>query len=206
MGQGGGPVSGKTFKNAQNVCVCVFVHICMFAFIHYWILSHLLCVIKVSEVECLMAQNGDRMIKAKQRGGARCGGGSVGVDLTLGRLRKLHVFLARHEPSQLQQHHLDAVGVLPLGQCSYSMHVNLQDTACKDGGHSTLQPCEAHKHTHTRTLCCMSKKQQQDNKNNKKHLDSDETHAVYRTYDTERNQSELPPLGVSVTADWCATK
>lgn len=74
----------------------------------------------VSAAGCLMAQDVDKVTKAKQRG-------SVGVDLALRRLRKLHVFLARHEPSQLQQHHLDAVGVLPLGQCSYSMHVNLQD-------------------------------------------------------------------------------
>lgn len=68
--------------------------------------------------------------------------GSVGVDLALGWLRKLHVFLARHEPSQLQQHHLDAVGVLPLGQCSYSMHVNLQNRTSKGGWMScyTLNP------------------------------------------------------------------
>ncbi|KAG7216016.1 hypothetical protein INR49_003538, partial [Caranx melampygus] len=32
-----------------------------------------------------------------------------------------------HEPSQLQQHHPDAVGVLPLGQCSHRMHVNLEE-------------------------------------------------------------------------------
>lgn len=55
------------------------------------------------------------------------GESSVGVHLALGWLRKLHVLLARHEPSQLQQHHLDTVGVLPLGQCSHRMHVNLQD-------------------------------------------------------------------------------
>lgn len=64
-------------------------------------------------------------------GGGEDGGkssrGSVGVDLALRWLRKLHVFLARHEPSQLQQHHLDTVGVLPLGQCSHRMHVDLQD-------------------------------------------------------------------------------
>lgn len=52
---------------------------------------------------------------------------AVGVDLALRWLRKLHVFLACHEPSQLQQHHADAVGVLPLGQRSHRMHVNLQD-------------------------------------------------------------------------------
>lgn len=40
---------------------------------------------------------------------------AVGVDLALRWLRKLHVFLACHEPSQLQQHHPNAVGVLPLG-------------------------------------------------------------------------------------------
>lgn len=50
---------------------------------------------------------------------------SVGVDLAFGWLRKFHVFLASHESPQLQQHHLDAVGVLPLGECSYSVHVNL---------------------------------------------------------------------------------
>lgn len=81
-----------------------------------------------------MAQNGDKVIKAKQKGVLA---GSVGVDLALGWLRKLHVFLARHEPSQLQQHHLDAVGVLPLGQCSYGMHVNLQNRTSKDGCHAT---------------------------------------------------------------------
>lgn len=51
---------------------------------------------------------------------------SDGVDLALGWLRKLHVFLARHEPSQLQQHHPNTVGVLPLGQCSHCVHVNLR--------------------------------------------------------------------------------
>lgn len=54
---------------------------------------------------------------------------SVGVDLALRRLRKLHVLLASHESSQLQEHHLDAVGVLPLGQCSYGVHVNLETQA-----------------------------------------------------------------------------
>lgn len=49
---------------------------------------------------------------------------SVGVDLALGRLGKLHVFLAHHEPSQLQQHHADTVGVLPLGQRSHGVHVD----------------------------------------------------------------------------------
>ncbi|TNN73319.1 hypothetical protein EYF80_016482 [Liparis tanakae] len=33
---------------------------------------------------------------------------------------------AGHDPSQLQQHHPDTVGVLPLGQCSHRIHVNLQ--------------------------------------------------------------------------------
>lgn len=73
-----------------------------------------------------MAQTGDKVIKAKQKCVCVCWG-SVGVDLALGRLRELHVFLACHEPPQLQQHHLDAVGVLPLGQRSNGVHVNLRD-------------------------------------------------------------------------------
>lgn len=54
---------------------------------------------------------------------------SVGVDLAFGWLWKFHVFLASHESSQLQEHHLDAVGVLPLGECSDSVHVNLERQA-----------------------------------------------------------------------------
>lgn len=82
--------------------------------------------------------------EGKQKSWAGGGGGegkdggksstsSVGVDLALRWLRKLHVLLARHEPSQLQQHHPDTVGVLPLGQRSHRMHVNLQDRTSKDG-------------------------------------------------------------------------
>lgn len=65
--------------------------------------------------------------------GGKSSTSSVGVDLALRWLRKLHVLLARHEPSQLQQHHPDTVGVLPLGQRSHRMHVNLQDRTSKDG-------------------------------------------------------------------------
>lgn len=81
-------------------------------------------------------EDGDKGMKSKteelgegreKKDGGKSSRGSVAVDLALGWLRKLHVFLAGHEPSQLQQHHPDTVGVLPLGQCSHCMHVNLQD-------------------------------------------------------------------------------
>lgn len=62
---------------------------------------------------------------------------SVGVDLALGWLRKLHVLLARHEPSQLQQHHLDAVGGLPLGECSDGVHVNLETRRWKSSSETS---------------------------------------------------------------------
>lgn len=83
-----------------------------------------------------MAGDGIKGMKAKQRErnkwetkrkhGVKSSRGSVGVDLPFRWLRKLHVFLAGHEPSKLQQHHPDTVGVLPLGQRRHCMHVNLQ--------------------------------------------------------------------------------
>lgn len=77
-----------------------------------------------------MEREGYTETKAKQKGlwfvlGGS--GGSVGVDLALGRLGKLHVFLARHEPPQLQQHHPNIVGVLPLGQRRDRVRVDLRD-------------------------------------------------------------------------------
>lgn len=76
-----------------------------------------------------MVQKRSKVTKAKVEGGGGTGGVSVGVDLALWWLRKFHVFLASHESPQLQEHHLDAVGVLPLGECSYSVHVNLEGEA-----------------------------------------------------------------------------
>lgn len=119
---------GTTFRNAQYVCVCVCVHECLRSCI-------LSCVFsrgvggrwnvtweggrkrrKQNTVDGVL-KKGRKKMEAKL---------AVGVDLALGRLRKLHVFLARHEPSQLQQHHPDAVGVLPLGQRRHCMHVDLR--------------------------------------------------------------------------------